>query len=717
MELGVNSPSDIESSSTQPGLMTQALHALRRRWLLCTLVAAAVGGTAGAVNWHVAESSHRASQLIKISVSQLPLVFQQAAAGGQANFETFKKSQRKMLTSNQVLSSAIQRQEVGELTALREAQQRMLDEVQWLRGKVSVTDEAEYLDVSVADAEPETAKVLLKAIIAVYKDVVMAEENREEQARLDTLEKVSSEYEESLRERRQNLKNLSALDGTPSGLNADDQDARLAELKSLREQIGAAEFELLTKQAELRLIQGQADGSEKDVVVTDTELDLAVGQDEETAKLRFRLDKFDGELANLKRTLKPDAPARVQRTPEIEAGIAELTEKIAQRREKVRELIAEQKRFDAMKRGFEPNALQLRIDTLGQILTELRGKEDHLRKELGAGLSEVAFDTLVARDDVEQREEVLDQIRAKIEETRIEIRSGDRISLSGEIYTTQLDTPVTRIKSSATTGAISGLVALVPLLWWDIRKKRLVHVQDLPATTNLELLGSLPLMPKQSWRRRRAALQLAESANSVAALLTHRVSEPRGSVVLVSSPMPGEGKTTLAAHLAASLALAGRRTLLIDCDLRRPSLHRIYDVELVPGFGDVLIAPETLDAAVQPTNLAGLSLLAAGSRTGTAIELLQTDRVAGLFKALREEFEFVVVDTSPILPVVDTRIIGRHADGIILSLLRDVTEVSKVVNACQIMSAFGIPVLGAVMIGAGGELYYDDQGTVAAQSA
>ncbi len=714
-------PSEADSLSTQSGVLPQALHALRRRWLLATFAVAVVGGAAGAARWYFAEPSFRALQLIKISMSQLPLVFQQAPAGGQANFETFKKSQRKMVTSFQVLSSALGRQEVGELAAVQEAQRTQVDTVVWLRNKVGVTDDAEYLEVSVADPDAATATTLLKAIIKVYKDNVMAEENREETARLSKLEEIASEYEVSLRAKQEHLKNLNAINGAASGADIEIGDNQRSELAAVRQEIRQREPEWLEKKVRLQLLhealtkEPADDGA--DPLVSDSELDLAMEADSQATNDRVQIDRLRAELARLERTLRPDAKYRVERTPEIEKSIAEIEAKLGERRKHLRKLIADQKRSGGTKGPSGDQVLALEIQALEQVLTQLKEKETDLLKKIGSGLSEDAFDTLVARSDIEQRQGILDEIRIKIEETRVESNSAERITLSGDPYTSQLDTPATRLKSAATTGGLAALGGLLPLLWWEIRKKRLVHVQDLPTTTNLELLGSLPLMPRQPWRRRRAALQLAESANSVAALLTHRVNEPRGSVVLVSSPMPGEGKTTLAAHLAASLALAGRRTLLIDCDLRRPSLHRIYDVDLVPGFGDVLITPETLDSAVQPTNLAGLSLLSAGSRAGTAIELLQTDRVAGLFKTLRDQYEFVVVDTSPILPVVDTRIIGRHADGIIFSLLRDVTEVSKVVNACQIMSAFGIPVLGAVMIGAGGELYYDDQGTLAAQSA
>ena len=177
---------------------------------------------------------------------------------------------------------------------------------------------------------------------------------------------------------------------------------------------------------------------------------------------------------------------------------------------------------------------------------------------------------------------------------------------------------------------------------------------------------------------------------------------------MISSAMPAEGKTTLAANLATSLAAAGRRTLLVDFDLRRPMLHKVYQCSIGPGVGEVLSGGEISDAVdyVEETGSENLWLITAGARRQGALVELAGDRVAELFEELKEHFEYIIVDSPPVLPVVDTRLVARHADGVVMSMLRDVSELSKVKSACQLLQSYRVTLLGAVVIGASGDVYY-----------
>ena len=163
--------------------------------------------------------------------------------------------------------------------------------------------------------------------------------------------------------------------------------------------------------------------------------------------------------------------------------------------------------------------------------------------------------------------------------------------------------------------------------------------------------------------------------------------------------MPGEGKTTLATQLAMSLARHLRRTLLVDFDLRRPVLDGVFGLPLEPGLCDALRGKGDVGDLIRPTSAENLSLLTAGRWDRLALASLANGAAAGLFQQLRRQFDFVIIDSSPILPVADSRFVSQHADAVLLSVFRDVSEFPKIQAACEILDAFGVRDIEAVVTG------------------
>jgi capsular exopolysaccharide synthesis family protein len=163
--------------------------------------------------------------------------------------------------------------------------------------------------------------------------------------------------------------------------------------------------------------------------------------------------------------------------------------------------------------------------------------------------------------------------------------------------------------------------------------------------------------------------------------------------------MMSEGKTTLSCHLATSLARAGHRTLLVDTDIRRPTVHRVFELPCEPGICEVLRGEVPLADAIVPTPQDGLFLLPAGRLTQEALRELAQDALNPIMAQLREDYDFIIVDSSPILPVTDSLLVSQYVDGVIFSIRRDVSQYPKVATACQRLAMIGIPLWGAVVIG------------------
>src|SRR5690606_28470846 len=168
----------------------------------------------------------------------------------------------------------------------------------------------------------------------------------------------------------------------------------------------------------------------------------------------------------------------------------------------------------------------------------------------------------------------------------------------------------------------------------------------------------------------------------------------------------GEGKSTLSRNLAVSIAAAGLRTLLVDFDLRRPSVHNLFGLEASPGIGELLLQTATLEEAAQPTEIENLRVLAAGRTDRRISREAAVGRLPELFVQLRDEFDFVIVDAAPVLPTADTRILAQYCDGVVLSVLRDVSQTDKLASTCRILNDVGVPVLGAVVAGCSEDAYY-----------
>src|SRR5262249_47131001 len=138
-------------------------------------------------------------------------------------------------------------------------------------------------------------------------------------------------------------------------------------------------------------------------------------------------------------------------------------------------------------------------------------------------------------------------------------------------------------------------------------------------------------------------------------------------VVQITSSIAGEGKTTFACQLAASLARANRRTVIVDFDLRRPSVHDVFGLANGMGVSELLRRETAISKVVVKTEHQKLWLIAAGKCDHSALEALPHNIVEEVFGKLRESFEFIIVDCSPVIPVVDALLIGQCCDATIIT--------------------------------------------------
>lgn len=171
-------------------------------------------------------------------------------------------------------------------------------------------------------------------------------------------------------------------------------------------------------------------------------------------------------------------------------------------------------------------------------------------------------------------------------------------------------------------------------------------------------------------------------------------------VLQVTSAVKGEGKTTTAANLAISLALAGFRTLLVDADLRRPSLHRILGLKDVEaGLSDSLTNGKSWESAIQPIGTPNLSVLTAGSIPPNPAELLSSKRMKAFIEEIKENFDMVILDSPPVISVADSAIIASRVDGTIFVSRSGFIPRHLCLQARSALDSINAKVVGCVLNG------------------
>jgi protein-tyrosine kinase len=195
--------------------------------------------------------------------------------------------------------------------------------------------------------------------------------------------------------------------------------------------------------------------------------------------------------------------------------------------------------------------------------------------------------------------------------------------------------------------------------------------------------------------------------------ITKIVGESRNRLIAITSPIKGDGKTTVAANLAAAMALhRERQVLLIDADLRSPSIHRYFGIKSVPGLADYLSSDQDVELLdfVQDTDISGLRVLPAGKATSHSAELLASERMRALVEEIASEFQTdqVIIDTSPVLSTSDPLVLSRRLEGLVMVVRagktpRDcLSEAIKLVGADKIMGL----ILNGAELGPAAKYYY-----------
>lgn len=749
----------LQNSDEAPAMdASRYLHAIRRNWLLGAVLGILAAGPFAAAMWFLNPEKYTATEFVRISPNHTPLVFETAETTGKFDFKSYKNTQRQLMVQPFVLNSALKVSEVASLPFI----QQNPDPIGWLQKelRLSFPDEAEIMNVSLTTKDPVVSHRIVKAIVDTYMRDVVEKEQAERMGRVDRLEKILAAAEDKVRKKRGELTGLVDSLGTGDQVTLNiAQQSSLQQLGLLRGELSKISFDLRRAKGELQARVGAGtnaaaesqnpkvkseekgageksatgtsttsvssaqpndskSGSSSDKAgssaspvaeINDIALEEALEADPAASALKKEIEYKQNLIRQTK--VKYDARTAESYVKKYQTELDDAQRKLAERTKRVQRIVEASSGNSKLERTDLPIKIEVLEKTESQLRDEMKVIEAEAKK-----LGRSSIDVEMMRKEIGDLDPLVSRVSQEIERTKIELQSSSRITLFPTSGVPQIGTNKKRLPLTAAAGLLGLFGPLALLVLRDYFRNHVNHSGMINKDMNISVLGSIPRVPTRVMKRlndpehkdaRHWRERIAESVTAVTSMLLRTLATDGHRVVMVSSAMPAEGKSTLAGLLARSLAASGHRTLLIDFDLRRPQLHRRFEATLAPGVCEVLRQGADLKLAARQTDTPNLSILTAGKCKGTLLLEAANGTLEALFKECREEYELVVVDSSPLLPVVDGRLVGQFADGAILTVVKDTSKVPQIIAARKILDDYGIETFGCVVTGENNDSYYD----------
>ncbi len=721
------------------------LHGIRRWWKIALpvgVVLSAIGGLAG---WMLIVPPYSAAAYVQLSSANERLVFETAdmTGGGVNGFKMFKNTQQQIMLTPFVLNAALRDDEVSSLPEINQP-----NSIAWLQESIKVTfpSDGEVMRVSLEAPSATSCVKIVNAVVDAYMDEVVDNDRDERRKRLDDLEVAREKAETKVRTKRNELKGLAnfARTGDSDSLTVAQQSA-LAQYGFMQEKLSIVQFELLKAEGEYRIAQEvlQKEAAEQASNQDANAEALANNEPTEVPRKEFDLSmvarpalvvRLEDEITAMKAKMTANSSSLGNGHPSVRKMAVELKLK----QEQFDRYMVEFERFARARHESEaPEArasgqagrssygsatpprfdiieIASKIEALkyqDKILSEKVEQLSNNTRELG----QTSIEVELMRSEIAGLEEVLRQVNDEIQRTSIELQTSSRVKLLSRAEAAIPPDPKKRIALTAFL-ALAGLVLPIGMtLAWDLSRSKVSDASAVNSVLSLPTLGTIPIVlsdplntvvkEKMGRREVRERINLKESVDAVAAMLLHRAHEEDRQVFMVTSAVAGEGKSTTICQLAISVARAGKKVLLVDMDLRRPSVHRHMKIRRFPGVAELLHAEEELSEVVQPSGTRNLDVIAAGRRECQVQEREMAGALQQMIAEMRQHYDLILIDACPVLPIVDARIVGKYSDGVILTLLRDVSRLPLATQACQMLKSYGVSVLGAVVIGTGANGY------------
>jgi tyrosine-protein kinase len=346
---------------------------------------------------------------------------------------------------------------------------------------------------------------------------------------------------------------------------------------------------------------------------------------------------------------------------------------------------------DAYVRAYAATRREQAVDNLSLAETELRNTVDDLQAQIDA-----------ADPDSDQRDVLVAQ-QAAFKERLDQLQIDAAVTTGGTSVVKEADLPADPVeprplRTALLAGVVGLLVGLGAAFLVDHLDDSIRTADDLESVTDAPVLAVVPVEPPPDHRPialsepHEFAVEIYRGLRTNVLFLA--LDKPM-RVIHVTSSIPGEGKTTVATNLAVVLAQAGSQVALVDADLRNPQVHEAFGTRIQPGLTELLLG-EQLDMVFNHFE-GGLHVVAAGAVPPNPSEMLSSDRIGGVLGEIASRYDFVIVDSAPILPVADSVALSRVVDGVLFVTQANRTSKRELRDALGRLERIGAPVFGVVL--------------------
>jgi polysaccharide biosynthesis transport protein len=652
------------------------------------------------------------SAFIKIEAANRSLLVQ-AYDQSASSTGNYLDTQVQLILNPDVLGAALQDPKIATLPRYS----RSIDAESELRKelRVEIIPKTSLIRLAATTESPTESANVANAVLAAYLKKSEGWTFEETQTESKRLKDLKQEYTKKVDELRTELTRMARKNGNLNpDLEAEKNSITLDTYRSLNFQLDSIQTDRMKAEASLALLKlsRHENGS---ALVGDRLQEAAhtkFQKEPEALALADRVRAARKQLENAKRFAKPERWSReptiiradkdlkaleeqwqqlwTDREPEIKQQLAATGENTVDAQVKAMELAVKLKEEDE----------RLLREQIKKYRVLSKAENENTQQRLEMQYTEI---------DLQQATQMLQIVDRNLNQLEYEARRTTNTTVIYKAAPNARPTSDNRFKLMASVPVILLMSLMGLFVLVEVRSGRVADPDDLPARVKVGVIGVVPPLPTlRPMRGLRGAKDERRRVEEFVQSLDHlRVTLCAGAnglggrrCVMITSATGGEGKTTLAAQLAGRCANAGLLTLLVDADLRRPSLGELLEVPEGPGLADVLAGEaEPEEAMVVIGSAGGFHLLPAGSPAADPSRLLQGERLGTLIARFRETFDVVIVDAPPVLAVPDALILGRWVDGAVLAVRHDTSRFPLVERANRRLASIGIAVLGAVVNG------------------
>jgi capsular exopolysaccharide synthesis family protein len=678
--------------------------ALCRRWPLAFGLGILLSVAGMLLTWYFVPIQYTAVARLQVSPPGVGILGDFRAKPTKQQIEADRQTQRALIKSQFVLLAALRKNDISQLPMILKQGD---NKIAWLQENIRAlftSADSEILDIKVEYRDPEQAKRLVNAVQEAYLREVVDAEKARELRKLEELQLAFSKNYAALHKKRIELETIVKSMGIdPTG---PEMKARLValsqEIRGLGQQKSDVERELFALSMQIEhikklasegiwppppdpLIVKQYVDSHPEVQALNNHLfqlrqfyqeEKRKSRDQNSRALRQLQEQIEGvndSLAETRSRIQIEAEAHLAAQSSRGGSAADAIEEI-----KSQELlwISSIKKIDVR---------------IGEATASLKGFEAQSVDMEQKGL------------EVEQLVSTNKTMNTEIQKLLLRVNAPSRIIRLEEAHVPErAGSWIIKMVIVAFVGVVGFVLGTGGVCFAEFQSRRVGSSEDISHGLGQTVVGTLPSLSGGLVGRGggpHLQAMLSDSIDSIRATLIHNTSTDSLRVVMVTSPLDREGKTTLASQLAASLARGGKRTVLVDGDVRNPTCHQLFELNCDPGLSEVLREEAEVDDVVQATRIANLWLVPAGRCDNESIQALAQPVTGDLFDQLRSKFDFVVVDAGAVLTVADSLLIGQHADGAVLSVLKDVSRTPDVHQAAERLKSVGINLMGTVVSG------------------